>query len=310
MAQSDVRARVQRWMAAHEGIITARDAGGLGLVPSTLQSMVESGFVDRVERGVFRSGAWPPRERQQLIALCRQHPRLLISHTTALRSWGFRGITDQRLHVLVPHSSTPTASDAVVHRCRRVDEIDAVEMADGVRLTSPPRSVFDAAALLSGDATNAAIEHLLAHHCTFGTLEDTFRRLYHPRRPGGPEIRRALASRPRWRSAMHSKAEARVLEAIAVAGLPTPVPQFAIRLRTGRDVHVDFGWPDVQVALEVDDPHWHDFLEGRRRDKRRDIETAAVGWLTCRLPTTERGAELDARLADVAWVLRSRGWRR
>lgn len=304
------RLAVQQFSRTHGGIITSRDAAAMGIPSDTIQAMVTSEFLERQARGIYRPRSVPVDDRQHLIGMCLAHPGLLISHTTAGRLWGLRKMPEDGLHVLCPHGSSPTVEGATVHRCRQIDPVDIVPFDDGLVMTSPPRTVFDASWLIGVDATVSAIEHLVGEHCTFETVEDTYRRLHHPRRPGSQTMREALASRPPWRAAMQSGAEERVLAAIASIGLPTPVTQCPIPVASGRPIHADFGWPEWCVALEVDDPYWHDFLEERERDKRRDLRAAAVGWVTCRLPTTDRGHALDATLREVGAVLRVRGWNR
>lgn len=303
------RLTVQTWVRSHQGMITARDANRLEIPGDTIQAMVESEFLERTGRGIYRSRAWPERDRQRAIGLCLAHPGLMLSHTSAGQEWQMRRMADRRLHVLCRHASSPMISGVVVHRCRSIDPVDIVEFDDGVLMTSPPRTVFDSSSIIGLDATISVIEQLIDEFCTFDTLEDTVRRLYHPRRPGSQVMRAALASRPPWRAAMQSGAEERVLAAMSAAGLPTPVTQCPITLRSGHTIRVDFGWPEWQVAVEVDDPFWHDFLEARRRDKRRDLQSAAVGWVTARVPTTDRGEELTARLDDLRALLEVRGWR-
>ena len=70
-------------------------------------------------------------------------------------------MTDPRIHVLVPHGRSPEMEGVVVHRCRRIDPVDIVERADGIRLTSPPRTIFDSADMIGADATASVLEQLL-----------------------------------------------------------------------------------------------------------------------------------------------------
>lgn len=73
---------------------------------------------------------------------------------------------------LVPHGCSPELPDIVVHRCRRIDPIDVAQRRpDGIRLTSVPRTIFDAAALVDEAAIASVIEQALAEQrCTLVTM--------------------------------------------------------------------------------------------------------------------------------------------
>lgn len=45
---------------------------------------------------------------------------------------------------------------------------------------------------------------------------------------------------------------------------------------------LDFAWPDLKIALEIDGWH-HRSPEGAQRDARRDAKLRADGWLTFRV---------------------------
>src|SRR5262245_51910867 len=128
---SSPRLLLQEFMRSRHGIVTARDASALGIGRGTMQSLVEARFLEQVGRGIYRSGAWPEMERQLVIGLCGSHPGLAVSHTSAGREWGYRGMADRRLHLLCPHGCSPDIRDAIVHRCRRIDPVDLVEFGDG-----------------------------------------------------------------------------------------------------------------------------------------------------------------------------------
>ena len=216
-------------------------------------------------------------------------------------------MTDPLLHVLISHGHSPTLKGVVVHRCRRIDPVDIVQRSDGIRLTSPPRTLFDAADMIGRSATASVLEQLLhEQRCTLGTVTDTVTRLYHPRRPGSTTMLAVLRSRPAWRSALQSGLEAQVMEEIANQGLPAPTTQFRMNLPDGPCISIDFAWPDLKVALEVDHPAWHAGAEESHRDKRRDRKLASIGWSPLRLTDTDVSAGLVEAIADIGVVLRSR----
>ena len=244
------------------------------------------------------SKRWPP-----LARVTRQ----LIGFTSALKALGVRRVADRLIHVLVPHGSSPQLEGIVVHRCRRIDEVDIVRRNDGINLTSPARTLFDSADMLGLSASRSAMEQLLNDkRCTLDEILNTYLRLAHPNRPGTRTMGDVIASRPPWRKALQSDLELRVLEEIERQRLPPVTTQCPVDLGNGRVIHLDFGWPQWQVGLEVDDPAWHDGAEESHRDANRDRKATAVGWLVPRVSKIDVQGDLADAIRDVAIILRQR----
>jgi hypothetical protein len=298
---------VDHWFATHHGIAAARTLEQLGMSSSTIYRLAQEERLVRVMPGVFRSAQWPFGRSQRLAAACASNDQVFIGFTTACREWGLRGVDDPSIHVLTVHGSSPELPDVVVHRTRRIDPVDIVERPDGIRLTSPPRSLFDAADMLGFRSSRSMLEQMLNEQmCTMGTVIDTVTRLYHPNRPGSLTMRRVISSKPRWERALQSDLELRVLLAIERRGLPRPQPQCPVMLPDGQLIHLDFGWPQWKVGLEVDDPAWHGGVDAARRDARRDRKATSIGWAIARIPRLDVEGDLDDALGDVDATIRLR----
>jgi hypothetical protein len=292
------------WLRTHHGVIGAPELSRIGCSSSTIYRMVEREELMPILPGVFVSAQWPLGAEQKMVAACLRNPAAMLGFTTAARLWKLRRVKDTGLHLLVPHGCSPELEGVIVHRCRRIDPVDIVERADGIRLTSPPRTLFDAADMLGLTNARSVMEQLLQEKtCTLATILDTYRRLAHPNRPGSRTMRAVIASRPPWREALHSHLELMVLEAIERYGLPAPVAQCPTVIADGHVLHADFGWPAHKVGLEVDDPAWHDGAENRRRDAWRDRKATAGGWAIVRVARLDVEGALDAAILDVATVL-------
>lgn len=301
--------KLDEFFRTHHGIAAVRDLRALGVADRTVSRMVASGRLRALLPGVYISAQWPVGPIQLMRAACARNSSALIGFTTAARLWGLRKISDQRVHVLVPHGNSPELDGIEVHRCRRIDAVDIVERDDGIRLTSPPRTVFDSADLLGLSTTRSVMEQVINERmCDLQSFIDTFMRLRHPHRPGTRTMREVLRSRPNWSRALQSHLELLVLEEIERQGLPRPVAQCPLHLADGTTMHLDFGWPKWRVGLEVDDPTWHAGFEERQRDNRRDRKAAALDWMVPRLSRLEVDHALADGIHDVAAVLRRRGW--
>lgn len=303
------RPAFDEWLSTHQGIISGSRLQTLGCSPRTASRMVARGDLIVMQPGVFRSRQWPAGVEQRLGAICARNPRAVIAFTTAASLWGFRRVDDKRVHVLVPHGSSPALDGAVVHRCRRIDDVDIVERRDGIRITSPPRTLFDSADLLGISAARSVMEQILNEKmCGLGTIIDTFTRLAHPQRPGTATMAAVIASRPKWRRALQSDLEQKVLEEIERQHLPLATTQCPVELPSGTVIHLDFGWPSWKVGLEVDDPTWHAGIEESHRDAHRDRKAATVGWLVPRVSRLDVEGALAEAIGDISAILGRRGW--
>ena len=243
--------------------------------------------------------------RDQLkVAACLRNPRAALAFTTAGQEWGLRRMTDPRVHVLVPHGVTPELEGIVVHRCRRIDDVDLVDRGGGIRVTSPARTLFDVGAIVGPRRLESALEHALDQKLvTFEDIADAVGRLYHRRRPGSRQIRHVMSAHASWSVAVQSELELKVLRAIRSAGLPEPEIQYRVVAGDGSVAYFDFAWPEFMIALEVDHSFWHSGRSESSKDKSRDRRLAALGWVTIRISDDDVNLSLDATINEVTAVI-------
>lgn len=92
-----------------------------------------------------------------------------------------------------------------------------------------------------------------------------------------------------------SKREARLVRALARAGLPAPV----LGHRAGR-YRIDLAWPDAKIAVEFDSWEFHRTQTAFHNDRRRWRRLTALGWTV--IPVTSR-TDLDELVADLLSLL-------
>lgn len=301
---SSRRTALHEHLARSSGIVSSSDLQALGYTASGAESLVRRGVVRPVLPGVYRSAAWPPGLRSTLVAVCRYSPDAVVSHTTAGQELRIRAMSDPRIHVLVPHANSPEIPGVVVHRCRQIDPVDVVQCPDGVRLTSPQRTIFDAAALIGVERTESAVEHVLHHGmCTLGTLAGTVERLARGGRPGAQELRAVLQGRAPWAAAVESELELRLVRALREHGFPEPVRQLRIELPNGRFVRADLAYPEWMLILEADHPYWHAGRVAMDRDRGRDRQLTALGWRVVRFTDWDIDTALDRSMRDLRAIV-------
>ncbi|MBU3689250.1 MAG: DUF559 domain-containing protein [Actinobacteria bacterium] len=269
--------------------------------------MISRSEVQILLPGVFRSAAWPTSREQLMHAACLRNPRVAVGFTTAGQIHGLRKMTDPRVHVLVPHGSSPELEGVIVHRCRRIDDDDLVVGADGLQITSVARTLFDVGGVIGYHRVSSALENALDKGVvSLAEIAGTTARLYHRRRPGSREIRAVLSQRGEWEAAVQSDLELRVLEAIRGGGIRAPILQHEMECPDGRMVRLDFAWLTERVALEVDHSFWHAGSAESRKDKSRDRQLALMGWLTVRLTEDDVRDGLTKVIGELRGILETR----
>ena len=297
------RRSMDAWFSSHLGIISLAKLVECGCGDRNIAQMVHKQELITMLPGVFRSAQWPCNREQILAAVCARNLAAMIGFTTAGQLWAQRRMSDPNIHVLVPHGCSPEMEGVVIHRCRRIDPVDIVQRPDGIRLSSPPRTIFDSADMIGFEATTSVLEQLLNEQkVTFGTISDTVHRLYHPQRPGSKTKLAVIRSRPAWRAALQSDLEVKVLEEMSRQNLPVPATQFPMRL-PDRDIVIDFAWPAVKLAVEVDHPAWHDGELDSHADKGRDRKLTTIGWTSTRITAIDVNGGLRDAVADVGRIL-------
>ena len=299
---------VYRTVRAQGGIVAVAQMVAAGCPRREAYRLVQGDEFELVLPGILHSTHWPMGREQLMIAACLRNPQGVIGFTTACREWNFRGVgKDSDIHVLVPHSSSPTLPGVMVHRCRRIDPVDIVARRDGIRVTSPSRSLFDSADMLGVQRSTSILEQLIDEQKgTFVTHASTFARLGAPGRPGTMTMRAVISSRAAWSAAVQSELELIVLGEINRQGLPAPVVQLVVDLSCGARVRFDFAWPEAQVALEVDHPFWHAGSMASGRDKRRDLDAGVDGWWTTRVTDLDVRGGLRVAIRKVGLIIAQR----
>jgi hypothetical protein len=120
------------------------------------------------------------------------------------------------------------------------------------------------------------------------------------------KLARVLDSRSPGYVAPGSYLEARLLDALAAAGLPAPRRQIPLPGTGEAEGCADVGYSDARLLVEADGRRWHTRMSDFARDRRRDAVAAKAGWLTLRFSYEEIAADPAGVAATVAEVRQTR----
>jgi hypothetical protein len=211
------------------------------------------------------------------------------------------------IHAWLPYGRCLVRRDGIqLRRTRDLPNADIVARKDGIRVTSPPRTAFDAAEWLRPDDLESLIEQGIARpYFTIPTLWAHARRLCRTGRPGSGRFATVLAARPAWRRPVASDYELRLERAMRRRGFPQLLRGHRLELSTGEVIHPDLGIPEIGFYVEIDHLSWHGGRVESAYDRRRDLRVRADGHHVERVTDLAIDHDLDATIEDL-WAI----WRR
>jgi hypothetical protein len=227
-------------------------------------------------------------------------PRAIRSHECAAEVRNLHPVETGRSVFTTDHGDHHRIPDVTVHQLRDVLPHHA-SVVDGIPTTTAARTVVDLAAVVSFERLKRIVENGVNDKVT--TDEDIAAVLHEVTRRGkwgAAKLRRVLAARAPGEPVADSVLERLLVDALRLAGLPDPEPQFPHPGRHPGRGFVDYAYPIGKLILEADGRTWHQRVADLKRDRARDNEAARAGWQTMRFMHEElRSDPIDVGLAVV-----------
>ncbi len=275
------------WTAARQhGAVSAEQLERAGLTRAGIHRRVAAGWLHRVHRGVYAVGHPGLTDLGRwTAAVLAGGPEAALSHRSAAALWGLR--PDVRVvEITVPGRRRRGPAGVVVH-AGALHPLEAV--AEGVRVTTVPRTLLDLAEVLPVREVVAAIDRATARRLfAADAVRATMARA--TGRRGLRTLRAALLVTRPQDVLTRSELERRALRLIRDARLPRPEVNAPL---LGHEV--DLLWRDRRLAVELDGRAFHDTPNAFEADRRRDADRLARGWRVLRLTWRQV-------VADPAWV--------
>lgn len=257
------------------GLARRRDLVRCGLTRWRLDRLVDAGALRLVHGDVLSAR---PEADDEAVRAAVVGLEGVASHTSAARVWGIELLGDAGCEVTVGRDRSRASWPGVeVHRRRLPDE--DVRVLDGLRVTSPVRTVLDLC--LTSPLTAAVASADAAVRAGVVALADLRRAC--ARMPSGRERSRVARVLhlvdPRSASVLESVCRVLFVE----AGLPAPSTQFEVRRLDGRLLgRVDFAWLEHRLVVETDGYAFHADRVSYRADRRRTNSLVLEGWRVLR----------------------------
>ena len=295
MAHVSMRAIAER-ATTQLGLVTTDQLSGLGVTEQARRTLEVRGRLERLGTRVWHLPGHPASWHQRLLAATLEAgPDAVVSHLAACAWWRFEGISPGAIEITVPRSQRPRRIPALVHRSRDLLAVD-IDRNGGLPVTTPSRSLVDAAPRLTRDQIEAAVD--VGARTGLVWVPYLRWRVDELRRQGRSGVVKLLDVLPQeaTREREESWLERRVSKVIRDAGLPPPRCQARLR-HSGGAARVDFVYEEARLVLETDGHATHATRRQRQADAERSSRLMAEGWRVVR-STYEDVVERPAYVVD------------
>lgn len=267
-------AAIQRLAGRHLHLLTTAQLRAAGVSADAIGTRVRRGRLHRIHQGVFAVHP-PPFDREQiwLAAVLACGPGAALSHEPSAILQGFLAQGTLIPHVTVPGGRGRSRKGIVVHT-GSVDPRD-LRSVRGVPCTSADHTLVD----LASSRDDGELEMLLVAAQSLGFVKRSrLHELVSERRgrPGASRLARLLEAEP---AIARSWAEVHFLPVCRLADVPRPLLNHPVAVPTqARPLTVDFAWPKIRMAIELDSQRFHGDWESAVHDRERDQALALAGW--------------------------------
>jgi very-short-patch-repair endonuclease len=285
------------------GVVSRRQLLDLGFGSDAIQNRVESHRLHPLHPGVYAVGhRVVPRQGRWRAALFASGEGAVLSHWSAAALWGIRPNSRSIIDVTNPHKSRSWAEIKRHHSALPADEATA---ADGIPVTTVPRTILDLAATEPVETVASMLK------------EAEYRRLYDPlslwdlvdRYPGRRGVRRARLALARLKEEPPGRRRSRLEERFGpfLRRHRVPLPRFNDWIVLGdRRFQVDCHWPGTAQIVELDGWEGHGTRSAFREDRARDRALRVAGYSVTRLTWAQLEDEPAAIAADLRTLLTTR----
>jgi len=265
--------------AQQHALITSAQLRDLGVSVDERVHRLAVGRLQPVHRGVYRVGGSVITFEQQLLAGCLAAGGLVgASHRSAAAQWDVDLPEAPPVELSLAYGRSARLPGVQVHRSTDLTGAHIVNRR-GIPTTNPMRTLLDLGAVVPVGVVSDALDDLIGRRIVTiagvrRTLEETAGR----GRRGAGALREVLDLRTEDGQAGRSRLEARLSDLAKRAGLPCPRFQHPILL-DGRRRRIDFAFPELMIAIEVDGYESHTRYDVFQDDRVRGNELQLAGWM-------------------------------
>ena len=275
--------KVAKIAADQHGLVTWEQALGAGIHRRSIDNCLARCRWQPVHEGVYRIAGAPRTWEQDLLAACLAvGGQVAVSHRAAATLAGILPTQFYGVELTVVYARNPAPRDVVVHRLRDLTDRWIVEQ-DGIPVTSVARTLVDLGAVAPFGVVARALDRAVGRKLV--TLAEVRRALGAVARKGrrGVGTMRTLLDERGVGADPAGVLEARMAALLRAHGLPPADSEYEVCDERGQFLgRVDFAYPEIKLAVEVDGYESHVALDAFRRDRARQNDLVEAGWTVLR----------------------------
>ena len=295
--------------APQYGLFTGEQFLQVGLARSTLYRWLSDGRLITLHPGVHAvAGAPATWERAVKAATLAAGPGAVASHRSGSRLWQLTDDSDDVVEITVPRSQRPRLTKVIVHRSGDLVAGHCTEHRR-IPVTKPARVIVDLGAVLPADRVEDVLDRALTRHLiSIAGVEWMLNELPRRGRNGAGVAARILDERALGRAAADGQLEPRMARLLRKAGLPAAIYHFEILSGGGRLLaEVDFAYPELRLAIEVDGWSIHGTPRAMGKDFVRQNGLVPYGWHVLRFTWDQVVRKPEYVAATIAAALSALG---
>jgi hypothetical protein len=264
--------------ATQHGLITYEQAIASGWTRNQVRVRRDAAILVPIHEGVYRFASVPETWEQQLLAACLATGSCVaVSHRSAAASHGVWALTDDLVEITVTADRSPELEGVVVHRIADLAPRWITTIA-GVPVTTPARLIVDLGAVLPlhlvGDVFDRALRRDIV---SVSEVRSAIRVLARRGRTGIGTARALVAERSA--ASGRTKLELKMAAIVRRFSLPVPVNEHTVLDDHGQFLaRVDFAYPELKYAIEVDGYEAHSGRRAFEHDRARQNDLVDDGW--------------------------------
>jgi very-short-patch-repair endonuclease len=265
--------------ALQHGLVDRAQAGELGFGDSSIHKRCCAGSLRALHPGVYVVGGAPDTWHQRMLGACMAAGGLAVaSHRSAARIWGILG-EDDLLEVTVCRPRAPRPRGVLWHRSRDLVGRHTT-VREGIPVTNPMRTLVDLGAVVKPWVVEDALDRGLSSRLIrLAAVEWMLHDVARPGRRGCGVLRAVLDERALGAAPPDGLLEPKMARLLRDHGLPPAVFQYDV---PGTPYRIDFAYPDVGLAIEVDGYDPHGTRKAFHTDRERQNRLVLLGWTILR----------------------------
>jgi hypothetical protein len=301
-AVADTDRKITQLAETQHALVTKRQLGDAGVSQSALKRSLASARLTLVHDNVYRIGGAPTTTAQlRLAAVLAVDGLAAVSHRAAADLYGLWWSNPPAIEVTTTDKLSPELAGVTVHRIADLEE-RWITRVDGLPCTTVARTLVDLGAVLPDNMVAKCLDR--AHGrglVSFSEVQTALLAVARRGRSGAGVMRRLLEPRLAGEPPA-GVPEARMARLLAAQGLPPAVPEYRVWTVAGQFVaRVDFAYPELRLAIEVDGYEAHSSVAAFGRDRTRQNALVEEGWTVLRFTWTE----IDAGSPHVGRTIRA-----